>query len=189
MRTNETKQEIIARLKKEIENRKSLRAFYENEWPMLLKKWDGKVFNKRFKDAVEEELRKISPLMYAKFTEQGVGHNSYSNINDKPIVQMIVCFRNSLSNYNDREELYTNIVCRYDDNFNSRISAEDTPTEHFTIVWFENFNEETENEEGIIENYDKYMEVAEQMEQAVKAYNDLPYRFRANMDTTYTRIY
>ena len=187
MNTHKDKKSFLATLKMQIEHREELRKFYENQWGELLKKWDGKVYNKRFRDDVDEELKKVSPRMSAEFKEPNC-RDSYSNMNGKPMIEVKLRYQNEQYNYTDHEQLWTRVVCHYDDNWNIRISAEDTPKETYVKNWFENFAKDTEEHKSVLDNYDKYMKVAEKMEQAVKMYNELPYRFRLNIDTRWIHI-
>ena len=188
MRENMEKTQFLSNLKKEIEHRKMIATFFDTTFKELLKKWDGKVMNKRFKDALGDELKKVSELLYAKFKEQNI-LNQYSNYNGRPAFECIIVCHIAPMNYVDNEELYTKVVCKYDDNFNPRIDAEATLDEECVKKWYENFVSETHVEELIIDQYDEYKKIADSMDSAVTAYNNLPYKFRENMDKNYTHIY
>jgi len=175
MRTTKEKSEFIKTLKQEIKNREALRRFFDTDFQNLLQRFDGKVYNKRFDTALNEALKAVSPLMWAKCELRG--RNSYSNFPQNNLLEVVLYFQ--------KESFYTNVVLRY----NLRISSEDSKSEKYTIVWAENFDKETEEEKGIITAYAKYLKMAEQMEKAVKAYNDLPHKFREHIDTKFLRIY
>lgn len=187
MRTRQEKQAFINALNTEISNRETIRQFFNTTFQDLLKRFDGKVYNKRFDTALNDALKAVSPLMWAKCELQS--RNSYSNNKDNNFVQVVINFRNSSHNYNDNESLYTNIVLVTDANYNLRISAEDSGKERYTLAWLESFDKGTEEKRNAIKMYDKYFKVAEEMEKAVKAYNELPCRFREHIDTNYLRIY
>ena len=187
MRTTKEKSEFIKTLKQEIKNREALRRFFDADFQNLLQRFDGKVYNKRFDTALNEALKAVSPLMWAKCELRS--RNSYSNFPQNNLLEVVLYFRKDEYNHNQKESFYTNVVLRTDDNYNLRISAEDSKSEKYTIVCAENFDKETEEEKGIITAYAKYLKMAEQMEKAVKAYNDLPHKFREHIDTQYLRIY
>lgn len=187
MDTRQDKNTFIKVLRHEISNRDKVRQFFNTTFQELLKRFDGKVYNKRFDSALNDALKAISPLMSATCELQS--RNSYSNFPNNNIVQVVLSIRNSEYNYKDTESLYTNIVLVADDNYNLRISADYSRQEKYTKAWAENYDKETEERRGIISNYAKYLKAAAQMEKAVKAYNELPHRFRAHIDTHYLRIY
>ena len=187
MKTRQNKGDFFSTLKSEISHRETLRTFFDTTYQELLKKYDGKVYNKRFDTALNDALKAVSPLMWAKCELQS--RNSYSNYKDNNLVQVVINFRNSSHNYNDNESLYTNIVLVTDANYNLRISAEDSGKERYTLAWLGNFDRETETRKAILKDYDKYLRMAEKMVEAVKTYNELPHRFRENIDTQYLRIY
>lgn len=186
MRTRQEKSDFISTLKHEIKNRETLRQFLNTTFQDVLNKFDGKVYNKRFETALQEAMRKVSPLMWAKCSIQS--RSSYSNFPNCNTVEIVLQIRNSPTNYTDTESLYTHIVLNSDDNHNLRIDAESSRKEKFTITWAENFDKETEQEKEILKKYDKFLKVAEAMEKVVKEYNDLPQRFRQNMCTVYIHI-
>lgn len=185
METKKNKTEFIATLKNEISNRETLREFYNTVFQELLKKFDGKVYNKRFETALNDALKAVSPSMWCRCEQQG--RDSYSNFPDCPRVQIILSYRNT--NYTDNESFYTNIVLNYDPNYNARINAEDSAREKYTIAWAANFDKTTEEEKTILKNYDKYLKVADKMAEAVANYNKLPARFRENIYKNYITIY
>ena len=187
MKQREEKQVFIKTLQKEIRNRETLRQFFNTTFQDILKRFDGKVYNKRFDTALNEALKAVSPLMYAKCDVKS--RNIYSNFPDNNVLEVVLSVRNSEHNYNNVESFITNVVLSSDSNYNLRIDAEKSQAEKYTVVWAENFYKETETRNEIIKNYNKLMKVSEQMEKAVKAYNDLPHRFRQNIDLCYLRIY
>jgi len=187
MRTKQDKSEFLKALKNEIKNREALRKFFDTTFQELLISFDGKVYNKRFDNALNEALKAVSPLMRAKCELKS--RNIYSNFSQNNTVNVALNYRNSESNYLDNEIFYTNIVLTTDQNYNLRISANDSKSENYTIAWAKNFDKETETRKGIIKQYDKFLKVANHVEKAMKEYNDLPHRFREHMDTNYLRLY
>lgn len=187
MKQREEKQVFIKTLQKELKNREALRQFFNTTFKDILRRFDGKVYNKRFDTALNEALKAVSPMMYAKCDIKN--RNRYSNFPDNNLLEVVLYVRNSEHNYNDTEAFYTNVVLSSDLNYNLRIDADKSQMEKYTAVWAENFDKETETRKEIIKNYNKLMKISEQMEKAVKAYNDLPHRFRQNIDLCYLRIY
>lgn len=51
MRTKLSKEAFIKRTGERIALREQIYGFYKNEFTALLRKWDGRVYNKRFRDA------------------------------------------------------------------------------------------------------------------------------------------
>lgn len=187
MRTRQEKGDFISTLKHEIKNRETLRQFFNTTFQDVLNTFNGKVYNKRFDTALQDAMQKKSSLMWAKCELKS--RNSYSNFPDCNTVQIEIIIRNTPTNYTNTESFYTNIVLKSDDNYNLRIDAESSREEKYTIAWAENFDKETETEREILKKYDKFLKIAEAMEKAVKEYNDIPQRFRQNMETGYMHIY
>lgn len=187
MRAKQEKRDFFATLKNEISHREALRQFFNTTFQELLKKFDGKVYNKRFETALNDALKAVAPSMWCLC--QWKSQDSYSNFPDRPRVQVILAYRNTPGNYTNNEEFYTNIVLCYDENFNARINAADSAAEKYTLAWADSFDKETATEKEILKSYDKYLKVAAKMAEAVESYNKLPFRFRENIDTQYLRIY
>ena len=187
MRAKQEKREFFNTLKNEISHREALRQFFNTTFQELLKKFDGKVYNKRFETALNESLKAVSPLMWCRCEQKG--HNIYSNFPKCPRVEVQINFRNEPRNYTNNEYFYTVVVLNYDENFNARINAADSAKEKYTLAWADSFDKETATEKEILKSYDKYLKVAAKMAEAVESYNKLPMRFRENIDTQYLRIY
>lgn len=187
IRTNQSKEEMLADLKIVVEKRNELVRFYETKWQELLTAWDGKVLNKRFKDAVQKAMEEFSPLMRANFSE--LKHTGcIGEQNRKPYFEVQFQNQKERYNYNDKEELWTIVGCRYDSNYNIRISKEESQSHNLTIAWREGFSKDTEEMSTIFDNYDKYLEVVEAADAAVIAYGKLPYRFRRGINTSWARL-
>jgi hypothetical protein len=177
------KKEFLALLKKSIANRKFMSNFFEREYKELLRKWDGKVLNARFVNALENELKVCAPTMYVR--SRWTTCDQYTKYAGKPCMELVICCRDEIT---EVSVLYTHIVCKYDDNFNARINADASFEEERTIAWKDNFDKYTDEQEGIFANYNKYLKVAQTLADAATAYNDLPHAFRINMDKSYFRI-
>jgi len=188
IRMRQSKEEMLADLKKVVEKRNELERFYETKWQELLTAWDGKVLNKRFKDAVQKAMEDVSPLMRVFFSE--LKHTGcIGEQNRKPYFEVRLQNQKEQYNYNDVEQLWTIVGCQYDANFNVRISKEESQSHNLTIAWRENFSKDTEEMSTIFDNYDQYLEVVEAVDAAIVAYNKLPYRFRSGIDTQCARLY
>ena len=188
IRMRQSKEEMLADLKKVVEKRNELERFYETKWQELLTAWDGKVLNKRFKDAVQKAMEDVSPLMRVVFSE--LKHTGYiGEQNRKPYFEVQLQNQKEQYNYNDKEQLWTIVGCQYDANYNVRISKKESQSHNLTIAWRENFSKDTEEMSTIFDNYDQYLEVVEAVDAAIVAYNKLPYRFRSGIDSQGARLY
>lgn len=188
IRMKQSKEEMLADLKIVVEKRNELVKFYETKWQELLTAWDGKVMNKRFRDAVQKAMEEFSPLMRVDFSE--LKHTGYIGEQDrKPYFEVQLQNRKEQYNYNDKEQLWTIVGCRYDLNYNVRISKEESQSHKLTASWRESFSKDTEEMSTIFDNYDQYLEVVEKADAAIVAYNKLPCRFRWGIDTSYARLY
>lgn len=187
MKAKQNKSEFFATLKNEISHREALRKFFNTTFQELLKKYDGKVYNKRFETALNDALKAVSPLMWCKCEIKGT--DNYSNFPKCPRVEVQINFRNEDRNYTNNEYFYTIVLLNYDDNFNARINAEDSAREKYAIAWADSFDKETATRKSILKDYDKLFKAAEKMAEAVESYNKLPARFRENIDLQYLRIY
>lgn len=172
VRTNKTREEFVKEMQKRIEIRNTIMEFVENVYfPMMATKFDGKVYNARFLNALNEEAKKISERMYVK--------KGYSN--DEIEIQM----RLSDWNYND----YEAILLKCKTNAEGRIDYNATISDDLCQTWIANFNSYKEEYQKAIDNYDEYMKVFVQLADALEKYNKLPYTFRDHLDKTWMRIY
>lgn len=177
METNEIKTAFFSQLNTELKNRELLQEVYKTVFYNALDKFDGKVYNKRFDNYLNEELKKVSPLLSVSCEYKGA--NDYFNPSYY-IVQIIFNCRNSFTNYEDNEKLYINMVLK-----DNRIKADDTKIEEYTLKWLGSFEEETRKKRSILEKYDEYFKIYEQMGKAVELYNGLPSRFRKHLNKNY----
>ena len=170
MKTRKTKDEFVAEMRKRIEIRNMLYEFYINVYlPMMCTKFDGKVYNKRFLNALNTEAKKIHEWLYVA--------EKYGEI--------VFELRLNQYNYND----YEAFMCRCVRTNDGRISYDATINDTLNKAWVENFNKYTEEIQSAIDNYDEYMKIADELSMAVKKYNILPSKFKGNIDTDYMRIY
>ena len=172
VRTNKTREEFVKEMNQRIEIRKTIMDFVDNVYfPMMATKFDGKVYNARFLNALNEEAKKISERMYVK--------KGYSN--DEIEIQM----RLSDWNYND----YESILLKCNTNAEGRIDYDATINDHYMKAWIESFKSYIEEYQKSIDNYDEYMKVFVELNESLEKYNKLPHTFRGHLDTSWMRIY
>lgn len=183
------REEIFAELRIACEKRKALREFYDNQWQVLLSQFDGKVYNKKFRDATNNELQKVNSLMWASFDEAHSTIAQHRHIIH--VVDVTLYYRESAWNYtlNDAEKLYIRIVCVLDKNQNLRISKAVTLSDEQNTAWVQSFDKETERTKTIFNKFDDYMNIVEQLDTYLQAYNDLPPRFKDYIGTQYAHIW
>ena len=172
VRTNKTREEFINEMKERINIRKTIMDFVNNVYfPMMATKFDGKVYNARFLNALNEEAKKVSERMYVK--------KGYSN--DEIEIQM----RLTQWNYND----YESILLKCKTNAEGRIDYEATINDKMCQSWIKNFKSYIEEYQNSIDNYDEYMKVFVELANALENYNKLPHSFRGHLDKSWMRIY
>jgi len=172
VRTNKTKEEFIKEMNQRIEIRKTIMEFVDNVYfPMMATKFDGKVYNARFLNALNDEAKKIDELMYVK--------RGYSA--DEIEIQL----RLNKWNYTD----YEAILLKIKTNREGRIDYEATTNDEMGKKWIESFKSAIEEYQKSIDNYDEYMQVFVELGNALEKYNKLPHSFRGHLDTTWMRIY
>ena len=177
MRQTKEKSEFLNQLKTEIKHDELLTSVYNSVFQDVLTAYDGKVYNKRFINALNEKLQALDPLLYAK-EENGTSRDSYSNYPDDFGVTITISCRFDKFNYADREILYSKIIVIPS---TYRIDAEKSRTEKYTTAWYKNFVASMDEKRGIIKNYDKYLKVAAKVAGAIKEFSQLPGSFRKNI--------
>jgi len=178
MRQKQEKNVFLNTLKVQIKHREMLQAFYNTSVWAIVAKFDGKVYNKRFDNALNEALQAIDPLMSATCTFKG--RDSYSNFPNNNKVEIHLSCRLDTFNYSDKESLWFNLVLDSD----GRICCENSKNEKYTIAWVENFVKDTEEQKTIIKGYDEYLKVAQKVADSISEFKDLPSRFRRNIEFT-----
>ena len=171
MTTKVSKEDFVKETEKRIEVRKTLYEFYENVYlPMLCTKFDGKVYNKRLFTALNKEAKKIHNWLYVS--------ENYGNT-------ILIRMRLYEFNYNDTETL----ACKCITNADGRISFDATINDKTNAAWIKTYLSDTDEYQYAIDNYEECLKVANEMEEAVKKYNNLPSVFRNNMEKEYVSIY
>lgn len=166
MTPNKTKEEFIAYTRQRIGMREQVLKGYNNVVLPAIKKFDGKVLNKRFWDYLNAELAKVSRC-YQVFTGTHLQH-----VYD-------LRYKVQEFDYTDYEDML--FIVFTDDN--KRIDA--TKSAEMTAKRLEAFNNATTAHQESVDNYDEYLQVATALDAAVKAYNALPFPFRRNFTNNY----
>ena len=170
--TRKTKEEFIKEMQQRIEIRNTIMAFVENVYfPMMCTKFDGKVYNARFLKALNEEAKKVHEFMYV---EKGYG-----------VDEIKIQLRLTKWNYND----YESILLKVKTNDEGRIDYNATINDELGNTWIKGFKDYIQDYQKAIDNYDEYMGVFAKLCAALDDYNELPYPFRKNLDTSFMRIY
>lgn len=179
--TNMTYEQFEERIHRQNKSQEELLQAYEKVFLPLLKKWDGKVYNKRFRTAIEDELKaqgfgKLSKIYVSQ-------ENQYHNEVTLVLQQYPIPGR-----WNESEQLYIQLIVKYDDG-NYRISEADTISNERGQAWLNNARENIAERKKAVKNWKKYMKQAEQLQAAIKAYNELPHCFRKNIIKYHFTVY
>jgi len=162
------KEVFIQDTKQIIKVRELLTKFYDEIYLPTLKKFDGKVYNKRFLNALNEEAEKFFD-----------GYNVYIK---GDFDNYLKCLRFEI----DVRKVYTLIqsmeflACI--DLESWRLAYDKTLENEQVNYWKENFVEYTKNYYDVIENYDEYLALAEITQTTIQKFNHLPSVFRQNID-------
>lgn len=178
---NMTYEQFASRIAKKNKSQEELLKAYEKVFLPLLKKWNGKVYNKRFRTAIEEELAASDYGKENKIFVNEEGQN-------REEVTLVLKQYPISGNYNEREYLYIQLIVKYIDG-NYRISETETLSNERGKAWLNNARENILERNKAIKNWDKYMEQVEKLQTAIKDYMDLPYCFRENLNKNQFRIY
>ena len=172
IRTNKTKEEFINEMKERINIRRTIMDFVDNVYfPMMHTKFNGKVYNARFLNALNEEAKKVSERMYIT--------KGYSQD------EIEIRLRLTDWNYTD----YESILLKCKTNAEGRIDYDATINDHYTKTWIDSFKSYIEEYQKAIDNYDEYMKVFVELANALEKYNNLPHSFRGHLDKSWMRIY
>ncbi len=164
--TKLTYEEFKQRVRKENEYSEELLQVYEKVYLPLLKKWDGKVYNKRFRTALEQEIKAQG---YGKTDEIYVRQESW-HLEE---VTLVIYHRYHGS-------LYVHLSVKYF-NRDYRISEADSLAHKGGKNLIKNARKDIEECKDAVKNWKKYMRQAEKLQEAINAYNSLPYCFRENV--------
>lgn len=161
--THKTKEEFINEMNERISIRKNLLVFYNDIYLPTLKEFDGKVYNIRFIKALRAKVE----------------NSKRTYISERKYDGMIeIEQRRGDYNYTDYENLCVKCIT----NNEGRIDYNATLEDKLHNIWLKNFKEYIEEYQNAIDNYDTYIEQANELASAINAYNDLPYPFRQNVE-------
>lgn len=169
IRTIKTKDEFVKEIQERISIRKNLLDVYNNIYLPTLKEFDGKVYNIRFIKALRAKVENNKHIYISERKHNG----------EIKIQQIRDDF-----NYTDYECIY--VMCKTNE---GRISYNGTLRTEWHKDSLKNFKDYIEEYQNAIDNYDAYMEQANQLAKTINAYNDLPHPFRENVEKTWLNIY
>lgn len=165
--TKETREQFAARIERENEARRQLLDIYNTVFLPTLKKFNGKVYNKRFRTAIQNQLDTIDRDGLISIGE------TYRSGNKVTLYIRKMAARFAYTNY---EQLLIHLIL--DNAIDERISETDTLADKTGQTWILNFKEETERREGAGSRWDEYMAICSQLETACKKYVGLPTYFK-----------
>lgn len=165
MKTKLTKEQFIARMKKENKHRNDLLEFRNRIFLPTLQKFDGKVYNIRFIKALREANE--DELIYIRELENE---------------QIVVEKRFERYAYTDCEQIYLKVVLR-----DGRIDASASVTDDMGKKWIDNFKYYTDDLLLACEDYDFYIAKCEELQKAINEFVKINYKFRDNI--TFDNIY
>lgn len=161
-----SKEEYIKMMQNRIYMRDDLIKFIENVFFPVLKKFDGKVYNKRFINALNDEAKKISNLIFIRQKENGVIQIDRRKDPFSYLHYEFIIFRISIDN--GRINYNNTFICVSDD--------------------IKSFNNRTKNYYDCIENYDYYFSIVEELDKASKRFRELPLFILENVNKRYILV-
>lgn len=162
MREIFTKEEFKSNALREIELRKKLISFYECVFLPTLKKFDGKVYNRRFLNAMKK---------HEKF-EAG-----NTIIHDRNSESIRVEMKPENGFWSESASLY--LIVKLDNEW--RIQYEQTISDKLGQAWVANQSQEIDQRNDAMQRYDELMEVAKKVDAVIEEFKELPYCFRQNL--------
>ena len=141
-----------------LERRQKLLDFRQKVFLPTLKKFDGKVYNVRFLNAIREQV--TDKRLYVREVANGIDAQ----------------FRRYKFSYSDYECLSMRVELE-----GKRISYEKSLTSPIGKRWIETFNEVSQQVEDSVERYDEYLAKAEELNRLIDEYGKIPYVFRNNI--------
>lgn len=171
IRTIKTKEEFVKEIQERISISKNLLDVYNNIYLPTLKEFDGKVYNIRFIKALRAKVE----------------NNKRIYISERDEYDDMIEIRQRISDFNYTD--YENLCVKCLTNEENRIDYNATLEDKYHNIWLKNFKEYIEEYQNVIDNYDAYMEQANQLAKTINDYNNLPSPFRQNVEKTWLNIY
>lgn len=170
------KENLINKCQSEYDRYGKLLEYYDM-FKETLKEFDGKVYNKRFRDALSKKIN--NDKVFVSEESQHLYYNTDSYID--------ICVKvYPIGSYTDEVSMTMRICC----DINKRINAEASLTHKYEEPWRNNIKSNMESLKDTIENYDTYKEKAEQLRKEIDEFNhNIPYPFRHNIIESYFRLY
>ena len=169
--TIKTKEEFVKEIQERISISKNLLDVYNNIYLPTLKEFDGKVYNIRFIKALRAKVE----------------NNKRIYISERDEYDDMIEIRQRISDFNYTD--YENLCVKCLTNEENRIDYNATLEDKYHNIWLKNFKEYIEEYQNVIDNYDAYMEQANQLAKVINDYNNLPSPFRQNVEKTWLNIY
>lgn len=171
IRTIKTKEEFVKEIQERISISKNLLDVYNNIYLPTLKEFDGKVYNIRFIKALRAKVE----------------NNKRIYISEREEYDDMIEIRQRISDFNYTD--YENLCVKCLTNEENRIDYNATLEDKYHNIWLKNFKDYFEEYQNAIDNYDAYMEQANQLAKTINDYNNLPSPFRQNVEKTWLNIY
>lgn len=171
IRTIKTKDEFVKEIQERISISKNLLDVYNNIYLPTLKEFDGKVYNIRFIKALRAKVE----------------NNKRIYISERDEYDDMIEIRQRISDFNYTD--YENLCVKCLTNEENRIDYNATLENKYHNIWLKNFKEYIDEYQNVIDNYDAYMEQANQLAKTINDYNNLPSPFRQNVEKTWFNIY
>lgn len=171
IRTIKTKDEFVKKIQERISIRKNLLDVYNNIYLPTLREFDGKVYNIRFIKALRAKVE----------------NNKRIYISERDEYDDMIEIRQRISDFNYTD--YENLCVKCLTNKENRIDYNATLEDKYHNIWLKNFKDYIEEYQNVIDNYDAYMEQANQLAKTINDYNNLPSPFRQNLEKTWLNIY
>ena len=172
MREKQNKEQFIARLNRDTEVRKDIHNFYLKHFLPNLKDFDGKVFNKRFVDA----LNKFKPNDYTSITFNK-GYET-TRIGFIDFYEIEIRMYHSLGSYGYFASLFIRVIVNKDGRIDYAKTINDDRSKHC----LDGFLKEIETNKKSIKQYDKFVKRANELDEAIEKFaNDVPWSLRCNL--------
>ena len=171
IRTIKTKDEFVKEMNERISISKNLLDVYNNIYLPTLKEFDGKVYNIRFIKALRAKVE----------------NNKRIYISERDEYDDMIEIRQRISDFNYTD--YENLCVKCLTNEENRIDYNATLEDKYHNIWLKNFKDYFEEYQNAIDNYNAYMEQANQLAKTINDYNNLPSPFRQNVEKTWLNIY